>query len=143
METEGATPSDLNGESKGTDGLLASNDSKPKGGIFDILQDMKDGGSTAVDSSNATQASGPSSSMVIMSPDGVLGTFTFAENGEGGGLPALPTELMNTLEGGGDTSFQDSEPGPSDSSEDTTVSDDADVGADGDVGIIDPADLGL
>ena len=45
--------------------------------------------------------------MVIMSPDGVLSSFTFANTTtKEGQLPALPTELMSDVESS-DASFDD------------------------------------
>lgn len=96
INTDGARPRDLYDEStEGSDGMIAdTNEPKPNGGIFDILKEMKGATSTAVDTSNAPQASGATSTMVIMSPDGVLGTYSFARDSTQGGLPALPTELL-------------------------------------------------
>jgi hypothetical protein len=146
MATDGAQPGDLDQESEGSDGMLVS--TKETSGIFGILNKMKDASSTAVDTINAPQASsGPVSTMVIMSPDGVLGSYTFEHNsGPTGGLPALPAELLG--EGQSSEPADDpvkSDPGTTNVS--TTVDGD-DVAPQGDtedtkVDVLDPADLGL
>ena len=106
IETEGASPMDLDGEAEeGTDGLddeEPEQEDEDEGGIFDILNLMQDANSTAVDSSNATEASEPTFSTVIMSPDEVLGTYTFAGKQEKGKLSQLPTELMADFDDGDD-----------------------------------------
>lgn len=152
MQTEGAQPGDLDQSSEGSDGIAANNGSSKAGGIFDILKDMKTDGSTAVDSSNATEAvaEGAGTSMVIMSPDGVLGQYTFTENGDAKGLPALPAELLSGH--GGDAGPLDSNADSanlgSDSAGDTPADDDDVAPQDDDepatkVDVLDPADLGL
>lgn len=148
MATDGAQPGDLDQESEGSDGMLSSNNQpKPSGGIFDILTEMKGASSTAVDTSNAAQASGPTSTMVIMSPDGVLGSYSFDDNhGQRSGLPALPTELLGGASQNAEPtdSTVRSEPEPAD----TNTVDGDDVAPQGDtedtkVDVLDPADLGL
>ena len=148
MDTDGADEGDLDDSSDGSDGMVAKDDEKKsQGGIFGILDGMKNAGSTAVDTSNATQASadGPTSSMTIMSPDGVLGTYTFAGDSKQGGLPALPAEL---LEGSSDGESLPSDDGDLDvdslDSDDNNGGDDViPTDTDIDVGVLDPADLGL
>ena len=153
VETEGAMPSDLDNTSQAPDGIAASNDSKQSGGIFDILEDMKSDTSTAVDNSSATQVAAeenPGSMMVIMSPDGVLGQYTFTDNGDGKGLPALPAELLggfgdSTDSADGDVaSALDSDLADTDGSAggDSTPQDGDDEPLDA-IDVLDPADLGL
>ena len=158
VETEGAMPGDLDQSSDGSDGIAASSDSNKSGGIFEILKDMKNDSSTTVDTSNATQVvedNTPGPTMVIMSPDGVLGQYTFAGNsdGEESGLPALPAELLGGFSGdadsiGGDADPADTDVDPSaDSDGPAADGDDVAPGSDDDdvapVDILDPADLGL
>lgn len=147
MDTDGADAGDLDGSSQGSDGVLASKDeSKQTGGIFAILNDMKDAGSSTVDTSIATQAAGPTASMVIMSPDGVLGTFTFSgDNQKQGGLPALPNELLSNFGDVATAADVDVDAGPDslDSDDDQGGDDAVPAGDDIDAGVLDPADLGL
>lgn len=152
MDTDGADEGDLDDSSDGSDGMIAKDEEKkPQGGIFGILDGMKNAGSMAVDTSNATQAQGPSTTMTIMSPDGVLGTYTFAGNSQkDGGLPPLPTELVDDADGDKapadgndlDTDLLDSD-GDTDAGDDLIPSDDGDITDSDDVGVLDPADLGL
>lgn len=148
VETDGALPGDLDESSEGSDGMLASRgDSKPKGGIFELLKDMKNASSTAVDSSNATKVPSPSTfSTVIMSPDGIIGNFTFASTSGGrGGLPALPTELMGGFggEAGGNSANLEPESAEAASSDGDGEDSTPDVDADTSVDVLDAADLGL
>lgn len=102
IETLGALPGDLNGSDDGSDGEIAkTTDAKPTGGIFDILTKVTNEDSTAVDSSNATDDSLLSSTMIIMSPDGVIGSYTFDGKTKENGLPELPAELLQSVESDG------------------------------------------
>ena len=117
IETEGAQPSDLDDSSRGSDGMVAdSGDASceattPTDGIFDILNQMKNASSTAVDSStsNALADAPGTIQTVIMTPDGIMGTFTFQDGANStGGLPALPEELMTSYQTGGDSTESES-----------------------------------
>jgi pilus assembly protein CpaB len=151
MQTEGAQPGDLDQSSEGSDGIVASNDSNTKDGIFDILKDMKTDGSTAVDSSSATEAlaQDAGTSMVIMSPDGVLGQYTFTNNtSEANGMPALPAELLSGHGGdarpmGDSAETADSEPTSADDIPADDIASPDDDGPETKVDVLDPADLGL
>jgi|GEM_PF-4036944 len=154
IDTKGAKPDDLN-QSDENDDEFASNtggEGESSGGattatsgIFDILNDLKQNSSTAVDSSttgNALAADAPgTTSMVIMSPDGVLNTFTFSDaNAEEGSLPALPQELMGGFgaEDSESDSFGDEEADEPEISEEDLDSVDPEGEAE-----IDLSDLGL
>jgi len=90
MATDGASPRDLlEDATKGSDGITQSTQKEPEDGLFDLLKGMQAGNSTTVDTSTAPVASVSGPSMVIMSPDGVLGTFNFTADG------GLPTELLD------------------------------------------------
>ena len=152
IETGGATPSDLDGDSsEGTDGLegeTTDDEDSGTGGIFDILTMMQEANSTDVDGSNATESEDtPSFSTVIMSPDEVLGTYTFTGKAEDGKLAPLPAELL----GGGDeddASERDAESEPEGSSQDEGAEeefgeeDDVEWESDEEIDI-DPSSLGL
>ena len=148
-DTDGALPGDLDESSNGSDGMLASKgDSKPKGGIFELLNNMKNASSAAVDTSDAAEAPSVSTfSTVIMSPDGIIGNFTFANNGkQSGGLPALPTELMGGFGEAGSHSGDLVEPESESAGAASTDGDDAPtptVEAESNVDVLDAADLGL
>lgn len=142
METEGALPGDLDDQStQGSDGMLADAGTSNTG-IFGILNGMKGDGSTAVDSSNAAAAS--TSGMVIMSPEGVLGTYTFNGESGQGGLPTLPVELMSDfVESGTRNVSTDPETSGMGEEGDGFSEDSPGASAEGDLDILDPADLGL
>lgn len=148
IETAGASPADLDGDaSEGTDTVDQSlgEDDANAGGIFDILNLMKDANSTAVDSSNATESDAPAFSTVIMSPDEVIGTYTFQEKAKSGKLAPLPAELMGDGEDDADAdeTTAESEPGSSQGNEGDQVGEE-DVEWESDEEIdIDPSSLGL
>ena len=182
MDTDGAKPSDLDDDATdGSDGGdIADSDDQPGGSIagtepttpssdiFGLLQGMKRDNSMAVDSINAVVApAAPASRMVIMSGEGVLGTYTFPQEGysagDAGRLPQLPAELMSGFFGGSEgpsSAAAVADPGtvgplepesePSDGSSGGD-GDGADSGANGPAStpeadaleILDPADLGL
>lgn len=138
METEGALPGDLDDQTtQGSDGMLADAGTSNTG-IFGILNGMKGDGSMAVDSSNAAAAN---PGMVIMSPEGVLGTYTFSGESGKGGLPTLPVELMSEFVESGtrDISTELETSGMDEEGEGFSE----DSPGEGDLDILDPADLGL
>ena len=182
VDSDGAVPSDLDDDAtEGSDGNGDSGDEEEddepdstegttaSADIFKLLQGMKRDGSTAVDSSNAVVAPASIPRMVIMSGDGVMGSYSFPNTVEGpGGLPELPTELMSGFAGGGEVSSALPDPNPAIADPPVlppvTVSDPSsdgqptNSGAGGDSGpgesadgtaesnpleILDPADLGL
>jgi len=135
IQTDGAQPGDLNGPDSGSDGQFASKFvTMPTSGRFDVLRNMKGEDSKAVDSSNAAEI--PSSTMVIMSPEGIMGAYTFLSANKQGGLPDLPTELLGAFDhpnGGPETTYSDlsatddvdgtmDDDGPTDDGEGTTFS---------------------
>lgn len=136
VETSGAQPSDLNSESEGSDGNSVKTGGSSQGGVFGILQGMQAGTSTAVDTSTESVVpEGGGSQMVIMSPEGVIGTYNFTAAG------GLPDELLNggSNFGGGD--FDEDELDAEDDASSPTDALDAEVGGLDDV--LDPSDLGL
>jgi pilus assembly protein CpaB len=89
--TTGATPSDLNEVKQGGDGSeLAGNQTSAKGSsdIFDMLEEMKAEPPSPADTSIATESSAAAPVTVIMSPTGIVGTFTHAKEGQ------LPQEML-------------------------------------------------
>jgi Flp pilus assembly protein CpaB len=147
MQTDGAKPGDLDASSRsdGNDGLDQSfeDDTQSSGGIFGLLDLMKDDNSTAVDSSSAAEAPEPPKTMVIMSPDGVLSSFTFANTSQKEGqLPALPTELMSDVESS-DASFDDTGIETETSETEATEEEVGDLTEQEAEIDIDPAELGL
>ncbi len=143
VETDGALPGDLDDDtSEGSDGIAKNDETSGKTGIFDILTGMNTSNSTAVDTSNALAASS-SSAMVIMSPDGVIGTYTFLDEGGRKGLPQLPAELMNATTNDG--SFEDEADLETDASAETSFDgmDSDGAGSEEGLDVLDAADLGL
>lgn len=144
VETDGALPGDLDDDSsEGSDGIVKNAETTSRSGIFDILTGMNTNTSTAVDTSSALAASGSSSAMVIMSPDGVIGTYTFVNEVDRRGLPQLPAELMNAATA--DSSLDNQAGQEFDASAETSVDGmDSDGAApDGGLDVLDAADLGL
>ena len=147
IDTKGALPGDLDDSDEGAEwssSLAQSGQSNPSGGIFDILNDTGAASSKAVDTSIAAVDS--AHEMVIMSPQGVLESYSFAQaNPNVGGLSPLPRELLGAFSGAGAPSepvveTTDSDEGPSDDDAPAPEAEDDD----GDAGVdVDPADLGL
>lgn len=137
IDTDGAQPSDLLADSSnGSDGTSSNTSEPSQGGVFGILQGMQAGTSTAVDTSTEPVVpEGGGSQMVIMSPEGVMGTFTFSEAGN------LPDELLSggSSPSGGD--FDEDELDAEDDASSPIDALDAEVGGLDDV--LDPSDLGL
>ncbi len=137
VDTAGATPRDLlDDATDGSDGTQQASDKDSEDDLFGILKDMQGGNSTAVDTSTAPVAAGGGPSMVIMSPDGVLGTFNFTDEG------GLPTELLDgTYEPGG-------EDNQAEELDDTEPTGEVDFDEEGEVGegideVLDPSALGF
>lgn len=136
IDTDGAQPSDLLAESQGSDGKTSNTGGAPQDGVFGILQGMQAGTSTAVDTSTEPVApEGGGSQMVIMSPEGVMGTYTFTNAGN------LPDELLNGGNIPSSNDFDEEELDAEDDASSPIDALDAEVGGLDDV--LDPSDLGL
>jgi pilus assembly protein CpaB len=137
MDTNGASPRDLLEESDGSDTsekIAGTNSNSSRGGVFGILQDMQAATSTTVDTSTEPVAVG-GSQMVIMSPKGVMKTFSFTAAG------GLPEELLN---GSHDLSNGEFDEEDLDVDEDAASPiDELDAEIDGLDDVLDPSELGL
>jgi pilus assembly protein CpaB len=90
LETSGATPSDLNDAKEAGDGselAARKNDANGPDDIFDMLEEMKTDPTIVADTSIEAKSSAARIT-VIMSPTGIVGTFTHAKEGQ------LPQEMM-------------------------------------------------
>lgn len=143
MDTDGAKPGDLDNSHDSEDGMLTnSKEKKPTNGLFGLLSNMGDRDSMAVDTSNAAVSN---TQMVIMSPTGVLNTFTFPENLGRGPLAPLPPEIgqasaSNSSAGLEDETLSSDEGSSTEEVTDTSAEEDVEESADG---FLDPSALGL
>jgi Flp pilus assembly protein CpaB len=123
-ETQGARPGDLDDSEQGAEWpssqLASSGQTKPTSGIFDILNDMRGTVGPMVDT---TSANASVQETVIMSPQGVMASYTFAHANSGHSrLPRLPRELLGSL---GST-----EPSPASEQSADSLQEGNDLGAD-------------
>ena len=137
IETNGASPRDLLEETQGSDGIASASRKSSQDGILGILEEMQAATSTTVDTSTdpVALAKRGGSQMVIMSPKGVMRTFSFTAAG------GLPEELLN---GSQDLSNDEFDEDALDVDEDASSPiEDLDAEIDGIDDVLDPSDLGL